>query len=132
MARIAALRGRLITAILNLPRTRLTVHPVRRLPSIASFTFETIEGKPILLQLDGRGICASSGSACSSTSLEPFHVLLSIGLPHEVAHGSVQLSLGNDVTEADVGHIVQSLIEVVNNLRAKSPMRDAEARKTTW
>ncbi len=132
MARISALRNRLVSAILRLPRTRLTGHPLNRLPSIASFTFEAIEGESILLQLDARGICASSGSACSSTSLEPSHVLLAIGLPHEVAHGSVRLSLGDDVTEEDVDHIIQSLTEVVNDLRAMSPVWDAVAQKPTW
>lgn len=132
MGRIAALRDKLIAAILKLPRTKLTGHPMDRLPSIASFTFEAIEGESILLQLDARGICASSGSACSSTSLEPSHVLLAIGLPHEVAHGSVRLSLGDDVTEAEVDQIIQSLTEVVNNLRAMSPVWDAAAQKPTW
>jgi len=132
MARITALRDKLVTAILKLPRTRLTGHPVHRLPSIASFTFEAIEGESILLQLDARGICASSGSACSSASLEPSHVLLAIGLPHEVAHGSLRLSLGDDMTEADVDMIIQSLTEAVNNLRAMSPVWDAAARKPTW
>ncbi len=132
MERISALRDRLVSAILKLPRTRLTGHPVHRLPSIASFTFEAIEGESILLQLDARGICASSGSACSSTSLEPSHVLLAIGLPHEVAHGSVRLSLGDDVTEEDVDQIITSLTEVVNNLRAMSPVWDVETKKPTW
>ncbi len=132
MERTSGLRDKLIAAILKLPRTRLTGHPVNRLPSIASFTFEAIEGESILLQLDARGICASSGSACSSTSLEPSHVLLAIGLPHEVAHGSVRLSLEDDATEEDVDTIIQSLTEVVNNLRAMSPVWDAAAQKPTW
>ncbi len=132
MERISALRDKLIAATVKLPRTRLTGHPVDRLPSIASFTFEAIEGESILLQLDARGICASSGSACSSTSLEPSHVLLAIGLPHEAAHGSVRLSLGDDVTGEDVDAIIQSLTEVVNNLRAMSPVWDASAQKPTW
>jgi len=130
--RIAALRDKLTAGILKLPRTRLTGDPVNRLPSIASFTFEAIEGESILLQLDARGICASSGSACSSTSLEPSHVLLAIGLPQEVAHGSVRLSLGDDVTEENVDQIITSLTEVVNNLRAMSPVWDTEAQKPTW
>ncbi len=130
--RIAALRDKLIAGIMKLPRTRLTGHPADRLPSIASFTFEAIEGESILLQLDARGICASSGSACSSTSLEPSHVLLAIGLPHEVAHGSVRFSLGGDATEEDVDYIIKSLTEVVNNLRSMSPVWDAAAQKPTW
>ena len=130
--RIAALRDKLITGVLKLPRARLTGDPVNRLPSIASFTFEAIEGESILLQLDARGICASSGSACSSTSLEPSHVLLAIGLSHEVAHGSVRFSLGDDVTEENVDTIIQSLTEVVNNLRTMSPVWVAAAQRPTW
>lgn len=106
--------------------------PCIELPSIASFTFEAIEGESILLQLDARGICASSGSACSSVSLEPSHVLLAIGLPHEVAHGSVRFSLGDDATEEMVDTIAKNLIEVVNNLRAMSPVWDAVTQKPTW
>lgn len=132
MARVSALRDRLIAEVMKLPRTRLTGDPVNRLPSIASFTFEAIEGESILLQLDARGICASSGSACSSTLLEPSHVLLAIGLPHEIAHGSVRLSLGDDVTEKDVEDILAALTETVNNLRAMSPVWDAAAQKPTW
>ncbi len=130
--RITILRDRLITEVLKLPRTRLTGDPVNRLPSIASFTFEAIEGESILLQLDARGICASSGSACSSTSLEPSHVLLAIGLPHEIAHGSLRISLGDDVTGNEVDAIILALKEVVNNLRAMSPVWDAAAQKPTW
>ncbi len=130
--RITILRDRLITEVLKLPRTRLTGDPVNRLPSIASFTFEAIEGESILLQLDARGICASSASACSSTSLEPSHVLLAIGLPHEIAHGSLRISLGDDVTGNEVDAIILALKEVVNNLRAMSPVWDAAAQKPTW
>lgn len=130
--RVSTLRDKLIQSVLQIPRSRLTGHPVNRLPSIASFTFEAIEGESILLQLDARGICASSGSACSSTSLEPSHVLLAIGLPHEVAHGSLRLSLGDDITEAEVEYIVRSLTEVVGNLRAMSPVWDAANEKPTW
>ena len=129
---ISSLRDRLISSVLKLPGSRLTGDPVHRLPSIASFTFEAIEGESILLQLDARGICASSGSACSSVSLEPSHVLLAIGLPHEVAHGSVRFSLGDDATEEMVDTIAKNLIEVVNNLRAMSPVWDAVTQKPTW
>ena len=122
--RLTALRDRLIAGLLKLPKSRLTGHPTDRLPSIASLVFECIEGESILLQLDARGICCSSGSACSSTSLEPSHVLLAIGLPHEIAHGSVRLSLGEDATEADVDAIIENLTQVVNNLRAMSPIWD--------
>lgn len=120
--RLSALRDRLMEGLLKLPRSRRTGPVEGRLPSIASVVFECIEGESILLQLDARGICASSGSACSSTSLEPSHVLLAIGLPHEVAHGSVRLSLGEDTTQEDVDNIVENLTQVVNNLRAMSPI----------
>ncbi len=130
--RISSLRDRLIAEIMKLPGTRLTGDPQNRLPSIASFTFEAIEGESILLQLDARGICASSGSACSSTSLEPSHVLLAIGLPHEVAHGSLRLSLGDDVTDENIDAIVKNLVEVVNHLRAMSPVWDMAAQKPIW
>ncbi len=132
MARLTALRDKLIGEVLRLPCSRLTGHPTRRLPSIASFTFEAIEGESILLQLDARGICASSGSACSSTSLEPSHVLLAIGLPHPIAHGSVRLSFGEDITEEDVDTVAKSLAEVVNDLRMMSPVWDAAAGKPIW
>ncbi len=132
MPRISSLRDRLVTEIMKLPGARLTGDPLNRLPSIASFAFEGIEGESILLQLDARGICASSGSACSSASLEPSHVLLAIGLPHEIAHGSVRLSLGDDVTEEDVDTIIKNLTEVVADLRALSPVWDAAAQKPTW
>lgn len=120
--RLAALRDKLIAGLLKLPKSRLTGDPAERLPSIASVVFECIEGESILLQLDARGICVSSGSACSSTSLEPSHVLLAIGLPHEIAHGSVRLSLGEEITEADVEYLIENLTAVVNNLRAMSPI----------
>ena len=123
-ARLSALRDRIIDEMLKLPKSRLTGPRENRLPSLASLVFECIEGESILLQLDARGICVSSGSACSSTSLEPSHVLLAIGLPHEVAHGSVRISLGEDVTEADVEYIIENLTQVVNNLRAMSPIWD--------
>ena len=91
---LAALRDRLIDGLTGLPHTRLTGDPVNRLPGTASFVFEGVEGEALLLHLDARGICASSGSACSSASLDPSHVLLAIGLPHAIAHGSLRLSPG--------------------------------------
>ena len=132
MPRLTALRDKIIREMLRLPYARLTGHPDDRLPSIASLVFEGIEGESILLQLDARGICASSGSACSSTSLEPSHVLLAIGLPHAIAHGSVRLSLGDDITEDEVDTIIQDLTEVVNDLRALSPVWDVAAQRPTW
>lgn len=121
-ARLTALRDRLIAGLLKLPKAHLTGHPTDRLPGLASLVFECIEGESILMMLDARGICCSSGSACSSTSLEPSHVLLGIGLPHEIAHGSVRLSLGEDTNEEDVDYIIENLTQVVNQLRAMSPI----------
>ena len=132
MPRLTALRDKIIREMLRLPYARLTGHPDDRLPSIASLVFEGIEGESILLQLDARGICASSGSACSSTSLEPSHVLLAIGLPHAIAHGSVRLSLGDDITEDEVDTIIQDLTEVVNDLRVLSPVWDVAAQRPAW
>ena len=131
-AQLAALRDRLIGGLTGLPYARLTGHPVDRLPGTASFVFEGVEGEALLLHLDARGICASSGSACSSASLDPSHVLLAIGLPHAVAHGSLRLSLGPDNTEGDVDAILKAVPEVVENLRAMSPVWDASAQKPTW
>ena len=121
-ARVSRLRDKLIAGLTKLPKSRLTGDPVNRLPGTASFVFEGIEGESIVLQLDARGICASSGSACSSASLEPSHVLLAIGLPHEIAHGSVRLSISETTTEEDVDYILEALPQVVKNLRAMSPM----------
>ena len=131
-AQLAALRDRLIGGLTGLPYARLTGHPVDRLPGTASFVFEGVEGEALLLHLDARGICASSGSACSSASLDPSHVLLAIGLPHAIAHGSLRLSLGPDNTEADVDAILEAVPAVVENLRAMSPVWDASAQKPTW
>ena len=131
-ARLAALRDRLIEGLTGLPCARLTGHPTHRLPGTASFVFEGVEGEALLLHLDARGICASSGSACSSASLDPSHVLLAIGLPHAIAHGSLRLSLGPDNTEADVDDILKAVPRVVENLRAMSPVWDAQAQKPTW
>ena len=131
-ARLSALRDRLISGLTKLPYTRLTGDPENRLPGTASFVFEGVEGEALLLHLDARGICASSGSACSSASLDPSHVLLAIGLPHAIAHGSLRLSLGPDNTEADVDAILKAVPQVVEYLRAMSPVWDAQAQKPTW
>jgi cysteine desulfurase len=120
--RVSALRDRLIDGLLQIPKSRLTGPRENRLPGVASFVFECIEGESILLRLDGQGICASSGSACSSTSLDPSHVLLAIGLPHEIAHGSVRLSLGADNTQEDVDYLLEQVPKVVAQLRAMSPL----------
>ena len=124
-ARLTALRNRLIAGVLNIPRSRLTGDPVNRLPGVASFVFECVEGESILLRLDGEGVCASTGSACSSASLEPSHVLLAMGIPHEIAHGSLRLTLCEDTTEEDVDYLIEKVTEVVGGLRAMSPIWNA-------
>ena len=131
-ARLAALRDKLIAGLSGLPYASLTGHPAKRLPGTASFVFEGVEGEALLLHLDARGICASSGSACSSASLDPSHVLLAIGLPHAIAHGSLRLSLGADNTEADVDYILKEVPAVVAYLREMSPVWDKDAQKPTW
>jgi len=131
-ARLSSLRDKLIAGLSVLPYTSLTGHPVKRLPGTASFVFEGVEGEALLLHLDAKGICASSGSACSSASLDPSHVLLSIGLPHAIAHGSLRLSLGAENTEEDVDYILKEVPAVVAYLREMSPVWDKEAQKPTW
>jgi len=121
--RITMLRDKLIKGVMEkVPYTRLNGHPERRLPNNANFCFEFIEGESLLLNLDMKGIAGSSGSACSSGSLEPSHVLLAIGLPHEIAHGSLRLSLGEVNTEEDVDYVLQVLPEIVDRLRQMSPL----------
>ena len=122
-ARLDKLAVRLMDGILErVPRARVTGPREGRLPGHASFVFECVEGESILLRLDGAGICASSGSACSSASLDPSHVLLAIGLPHEIAHGSVRLTLGRENTQEDVDYLLETLPRVVAGLRAMSPL----------
>lgn len=114
---------RLIEGILNtIPHARLTGHPVNRIPGSVSFCFEFVEGESILLMLDGLGIMASSGSACTSGSLDPSHVLLALGLPHEIAHGSLRLTLGKDNTAEDVDYVLKVLPPIIENLRKMSPL----------
>jgi cysteine desulfurase len=120
--KVTAMRDRLIGELLKIPYSRLTGDPVNRLPGTASFVFECVEGEAMILTLDNAGICASSGSACSSASLDPSHVLLAIGLPHEVAHGSVRLSINECTTDGDVDYIIETLPPVVEKLRAMSPL----------
>jgi cysteine desulfurase len=123
--RLIALRDRLIAGVLeHVPEAWLTGHPTQRLPNSASFVFKYIEGESILLNLDMLGICASSGSACTSASLEPSHVLTSMGISVELAHGSLRLSLGKANTEADVDYVVAHLPQVVQRLRDMSPLYD--------
>lgn len=113
---------RLIEGLLRIPRSRLNGDRTRRLPSIVNMCFEGIEGEGLLLHLDDAGICASSGSACTSGSLDPSHVLLALGLPHEVAHGSLRLSLSEATTDADVDVILAEVPRVVEYLRNMSPV----------
>jgi cysteine desulfurase len=120
--RVAGLRDRLVQGILGaIPDVQLTGHPANRLPNSASFVFHGIEGEAILLNLDLKGVAASSGSACTSASLEPSHVLLAMQLPVEVSHGSLRLTLGKENTAEDVDYVVSSLPEIVVKLRAMSP-----------
>ncbi|MCL1916286.1 MAG: cysteine desulfurase NifS [Desulfovibrionaceae bacterium] len=120
--KVSALRDKLIQAMTRIPRSRLNGHPTRRLPGIANFCFSGIEGEGLLLHLDQHGICASSGSACTSGSLDPSHVLLAIGLPHEEAHGSLRISLSALNTEAEVEHIIAMLPGLIEKLRSMSPV----------
>lgn len=121
-ARVAALRDRLIAGLSQIPHSTLNGDPVHRLPGNVNFCFEGVEGESLLLLLDDREICASSGSACTSGSLDPSHVLLAIGRPHEAAHGSLRLSLCGQNTDADVDAILQAVPEVVDRLRSMSPL----------
>ncbi len=123
--RLLSLTEKLITGILaNVPESRLTgeQNPAKRLPGLVSFCFDYVEGESILLMLDSFGIKGSSGSACTSGSLEPSHVLLAIGIPIEVAHGSLRLSLGHSTTEEDVEHVVNVLPGILKTLRSMSPL----------
>jgi cysteine desulfurase len=123
-ARITQLRDRLIAGILErIPETQLTGHPSRRLPNNASFLFRYIEGESILLNLDMAGVAASSGSACTSGSLEPSHVLTAMGFSHEVAHGSLRLTLGKENTPEEIEYVLDILPGIVEKLRQMSPLR---------
>lgn len=121
-ARTKVLRDKLIDSILKIERTRLNGDREKRLPGNVNISIEGIEGESLLLSLDMYGICASSGSACTSGSLDPSHVLLSIGLKHEVAHGSLRISLSDENTEEDVDKILEVLPEIVSRLRSMSPL----------
>lgn len=128
--RITALHDKLIAGIRqNISQVILTGHPTKRLPHIASFCIRYVEGEGILLSLDMEDICASSGSACTSGSLEPSHVLLALGYSHEIAHGSLRLSLGRENTEAEVDHVLEVLPCIIKRLRNMSPLwADAKRR----
>ena len=133
MPRVAAMRDRLIEGLSQIPHSALNGDPVNRLPGNVSFCFEGIEGESLLLLLDMKGVCASSGSACTSGSLDPSHVLLAIGRIHDVAHGSLRLSLCEYNTEEEVDHILKVVPEVVQYLRNMSPVwRDLQVGKRQY
>jgi len=122
-ARLARLRDRLIDEITSeIPEVKLSGHPTERLPNSASFLIRYIEGESILLNLDLVGICASSGSACTSGSVEPSHVLTAMGVPHDIAHGSLRLTLGRENTDEDVDYVMQVLPGIIEKLRLMSPL----------
>ena len=125
MVYVTALRERLIEGLSQIPHSRLNGSRNLRCPGTVNFCFEGIEGESLLLWLDAKGVAASSGSACTSGSLDPSHVLLALGLPHEIAHGSLRLSLGADNTEEEVAHILKVVPEVVAYLRGMSPVWEA-------
>ncbi len=121
-ARLITLRDRLITELTKIPYSRLNGHPTERLPGNVNITFQYIEGEGMLLLLDQAGICVSTGSACSSASLEPSHVLVACGVPIEDAHGSLRISIGHQNTEEDVEYIIRTLPGIVQRLRDMSPI----------
>ena len=124
MTKITALREKLITGLEKIPHSKLNGDRNLRVPGTVNFCFEGIEGESMLLLLDANGIAASSGSACTSGSLDPSHVLLALGLPHEVAHGSLRLSIGEYNNEAEIDHILETVPKVVERLRDMSPVWD--------
>ncbi len=122
-------RDRLIRELAKIPYSKLNGHPTERLPGNVNMGFECIEGESILMWLDMAGICASTGSACSSASLDPSHVLLAIGVPHEKAHGSIRLSLSHETTDEDVDYIIEALPPIIEKLRTMSPLWEEIANK---
>ena len=131
--RVTALRDKLITGLSQIPHSALNGDPANRLPGNVSFCFEGIEGESLLLLLDMKGVCASSGSACTSGSLDPSHVLLAIGRVHDVAHGSLRLSLSEYNTDKEIDHILKVVPEVVQQLRNMSPVwRDLQSGKREY
>ena len=118
-----SLRDRLIEKVLKrVPYTRVNGDRTKRLPNNVNFSFQFIEGESLLIMLDMKGICASSGSACTSGSLDPSHVLLAIGLPHEIAHGSLRMTLSEENTEEEIDYVVDAIAEIVERLRSMSPL----------
>ncbi len=125
-----SLRDYLIGRVMEeIPYCRLNGHKTDRLPNNANFSFQFVEGESLLIMLDGKGICGSSGSACTSGSLDPSHVLLAIGLPHEIAHGSLRLTLSEETTKGDIDYVVDSLKEIVGTLRNMSPLYEDFLKK---
>ncbi len=130
---VTALRDKLIGGLSKIPHCALNGHPAKRLAGNVSFCFEGIEGESILLLLDDKGICASSGSACTSGSLDPSHVLLAIGRVHDVAHGSLRLTLSAENTEEEIDYMLKEIPEVIETLRNMSPVwRDLKAGKRSF
>ena len=124
------LRDYLIDRVLKeVPYTRLNGHRTNRLPNNANFSFQFIEGESLLIMLDMEGICGSSGSACTSGSLDPSHVLLAIGLPHEIAHGSLRLTLSDETTKEDIDFVVETIKDIVSRLRDMSPLYEDFIKK---
>lgn len=126
---LAKKRDRLITELLKISHSRLNGDPVKRLPGNVNISFEGIEGESLLLFLDMAGICASSGSACTSGSLDPSHVLLAIGLPHEIAHGSLRLSLSEENTDKEIDYVIEQVNKIVERLRSMSPLWEKIIKK---
>jgi len=124
--RISALRDRMISGILEIPYSRLNGHPTERLPNNVNVAFEFIEGESILVMLNSNGICASTGSACSSSSHQPSHVLTACGIPPEKAHGSLRLTLGDGNSDGDVDYVIETLPGIVKRLREISPLTPKE------
>ena len=132
IAKEVKLRDMLIDKILKeIPYTRLNGHRTNRLPNNANFSFQFIEGESLLIMLDMKGICGSSGSACTSGSLDPSHVLLGIGLPHEIAHGSLRLTLSEENTEEEMEYVVNEVAAVVERLRSMSPLYEDFVKKNS-
>lgn len=128
--RLTMLRDKLINGLLKVPYSRLNgPKNENRLPNNANICFKYIEGESILLMLDDKGICASSGSACTSGSLDPSHVLLAIGLPHEIAHGSLRLTIGSSTTEEDIDYVLDTVPQVIQRLREMSPLWDEDKKE---
>lgn len=124
------LRNYLIDRVMReVPYTRVNGHRTNRLPNNANFSFQFIEGESLLIMLDMDGICGSSGSACTSGSLDPSHVLLAIGLPHEIAHGSLRLTLSEETTREELDYVVESMKKIVEKLRSMSPLYEDFLRR---